>query len=156
MQNAGVAEVSWMGKQHGQTIVEFAIIFPIFLFLAVAVIYFCLAMADYMTLHQAARDSARLLSMSESPIDSADLRRSCAKQYGQSFFFYGINADSSDALQVTEGEDSDIRNVSGSSVEMLTVSITAQRKSEVKGFAVLDMSFELPDELKVQYSVHKE
>ena len=45
--------------QKGQSMVEFAVTFPFFLFIVLAVAYFSLAFADYLQLTYIARDSAR-------------------------------------------------------------------------------------------------
>ena len=45
--------------QKGQSMVEFSVIFPFFLFLVLAVAYFSFAFADYLQLTYIARDSAR-------------------------------------------------------------------------------------------------
>ena len=45
--------------QKGQSMVEFAVIFPIFLFLIFFVTYFSMAFADYLELSNMARSSAR-------------------------------------------------------------------------------------------------
>jgi hypothetical protein len=45
--------------QKGQSMVEFAVTFPFFLFIVLAVAYFSFAFADYLQLTYIARDSAR-------------------------------------------------------------------------------------------------
>lgn len=45
--------------QKGQSMVEFAVIFPFFMFLIMSFAYFCLAFADYLQLNSIARSSAR-------------------------------------------------------------------------------------------------
>lgn len=49
--------------QSGQSMVEFAVIFPFFLFLILSIAYFSFAFADYLQLQHIARDSARVASL---------------------------------------------------------------------------------------------
>lgn len=50
-------------NQNGQSLVEFAVIFPFFLFLILSIAYFSFAFADYLQLQHIARDSARVASL---------------------------------------------------------------------------------------------
>lgn len=57
-----------MKFQHGQAIVEFALILPLFIFVLFGIIYFGMAFSDYIALNSFARSSAREASIStESP-----------------------------------------------------------------------------------------
>ena len=56
--------------QNGQGMVEFAVIFPFFLFLILSMAYFSFAFADYLQLQHIARDSARVASLT--PVDKKD------------------------------------------------------------------------------------
>lgn len=49
--------------QKGQAIVEFAVILPLFLLFVIGILYFGMAMADYLTLSSIARSSAREASL---------------------------------------------------------------------------------------------
>lgn len=52
-----------MNFQKGQSLVEFAFILPLFLFMFFSIIYLCGIFADYLYLSSIARDSARMASV---------------------------------------------------------------------------------------------
>lgn len=71
--------MKWM--QKGQSMVEFSVIFPFFLFLVLAVAYFSFAFADYLQLTYIARDSAREAAIVSVP--SKDSRNNTLSEKAQ-------------------------------------------------------------------------
>ena len=60
--------------QKGQSMVEFAVIFPFFLFLILSIAYFSFAFADYLQLQHIARDSARMASIAAGDKNNETIR----------------------------------------------------------------------------------
>lgn len=58
--------------QKGQSMVEFSVIFPFFLFLVLTVAYFSFAFADYLQLTYIARDSAREAAIVSVPAEDSN------------------------------------------------------------------------------------
>ncbi|WP_303670228.1 TadE/TadG family type IV pilus assembly protein [Selenomonas ruminantium] len=76
--------------QKGQSMVEFAVIFPFFMFLIMSLTYFGLAFADYLQLNNIARSSARealnYTNITEADAKSKDdktLNKSLQKNYNK-------------------------------------------------------------------------
>lgn len=75
-----------MRKQKSQVLIEFALIFPLFLLLVFGIFYFGSIFSDYMTLNTVARNSAREASVITWSTDTdrdaqyAEIRKRYAKQ----------------------------------------------------------------------------
>lgn len=70
-----------MRFQKGQSIVEFTLLLPLFLFFIFAIIYFSMIFFDYMTLSTIARNSAREASVVESATEYANGYPTIRKHY---------------------------------------------------------------------------
>ena len=70
-----------MKFQKGQSVVEFALVLPIFFVLFFGIFYFGMIFADYMTLSNVARSSAREAAMITSSADAANSYQSVRMKY---------------------------------------------------------------------------
>ena len=81
-----------MGKQKGQSLVEFALVVPFFLLLIFGLIYSGMLFYDYSTLSNVARSAARERAITKSDIDSNQIIENYFKEghflYGQTTSLY--------------------------------------------------------------------
>ena len=62
-----------MGKQKGQSLIEFALVFPFFLFLILGIIYSGMLFYDYSTLSNIARSAARERAVADSSVQTSTI-----------------------------------------------------------------------------------
>lgn len=62
-----------MGKQKGQSLIEFALVFPFFLFLILGIIYSGMLFYDYSTLSNIARSAARERAVADSSVRTSTI-----------------------------------------------------------------------------------
>jgi len=129
-----------MKRQKGQSIVEFAIVFPFFMFIFFAIIYMGMLFADYLTLSYITRDSARLAS-----IGTAE--QNIRSKYKNTKLITGLYSWGTDLKTNPNAFIIEEKTVSGDDCMMVTSECTT-----TSGF----MGFSLPSPIRIQYSMHKE
>ena len=133
-----------MRKQKGQAVVEFALVLPIFLFFVWGIIYFGMLYADYLTLSNLARESARAASIQGSA-KYADIRTSYSNQTFRTGL-YTWTPDTGFAIGDADGDTSAVR-----------VTLTANLNQNFPGVGVLNyLGIPLPATYSVVYSMYKE
>jgi len=132
-----------MKRQKGQSIVEFAIVFPFFMFLLMAVIYTGMLFADYLTLSNITRDSVRLAAIGTTEQNI----RTYKKDVQLITNLYSWSSMDTDAFKIGES------SVSGDDCMVVTSTATCTQSSD---FTILYLTFSLPKTITIQYSMHKE
>lgn len=137
-----------MRRQAGQSIVEFALVLPLFLFLVFGIIYFGCFFADYITLSNAARSSAREAALVGSDYDTVkDYYKDNIKLITNIYTWSGED-DSFTIEKITDGGDGD---VPGS----VKVTIKATLNTNFPAYGLMkQVSF--PEVYEIKYSMHDE
>jgi len=81
-----------VNSEKGQDIVEFALILPLLLVLVIGIIYTGFLFADYLTLSNMARSSAREASMSTTTDNYSDIQETYVKQAATSQRMYEVKS----------------------------------------------------------------
>ena len=130
-------------KRKGQSIVEFALILPLFLFIFMALIYLGMLFADYHTLSEIARDSARYAAISEVGTTADDIRAKYADTHLLTSVYSWSPASAADfAVNFDQGDEGD---------KYVEVVLTAQKKDD---FEVLGLV--LPATISVNCKMRQE
>ena len=128
-----------MRKQRGQAIVEFALVLPFFLMLFFGIVYSGLLYADYLTLTNLARESARSASIQGSE-HYKDIREAGAGQTLLTNLFVWTGDESSFTIK---DEDSSVK-----------VTLTATRNDNFPGLGLV--KYVVPESYTIVYSMYKE
>lgn len=134
-------------NQSGQSIVEFAIIFPFFMFMFLGFVYTALLCHDYLTLTTIARDSARALAVG---VTEETLRNRYASQTFLTGAYTWSSSKTEDFTITTESENT--KEPSAGSL----VKVTVTAHSAMEGFDIAGMNFSLPDRISSSLTMHKE
>ena len=136
-----------MRRQAGQSIVEFALVLPLFLFLVFGIIYFGCFFADYITLSNAARSSAREAAVGTDYETVKGYYKDNIKLITNLYTWSGED-DTFTIEKITDDEDGD---VPGS----VKVTIKATLNEAFPAYGLMKkVSF--PSEYEIQYSMHDE
>ena len=139
-----------MFRQKGQGIVEFAFVFPFFIFLLMALIYSSMMMFDYHTITDIARASAR-----EASLVGAERYDDIRDKYYNKFSTESL-LSKKNSLYTWEATDFEIKS-SGTSTGELENSVIAEiTLHRNDGFAIKMVRGILPDPLKVKYVFYDE
>lgn len=132
-----------MKRQKGQAIVEFALVLPFFFLILFGVIFSGMLFADYMTLNNAARSSAREASID--PSKSADIATAYNGYYAaNSHFITGLYGTPTFRI------DPDIETPPNS----VKVEVTTPLNTSFPGIGIV--SSLLPPNITIEYYMHKE
>ena len=134
-----------MRRQKGQAIVEFALVFPLLLFLLWGLIYTGLLYRDYLNLSNLARDSARAASI-QGTAQYENIRVNRANQIQPILTnLYTWNGDRN-SFQIENEDNSSVK-----------VTLTTNLNVNFPGVGVLDFfGIPLPRNFSIVYSMHKE
>lgn len=134
-----------MKGQKGQVIVEFAFVLPLFLILAFLVIHSGLLFADYMTLSNVARSSAR----------EAALQGSAA--YPDIREHYRTNTHLITNLYTWDQGEDGFQFAEGDVPDSVQVTLTTTLNEGFPGVGAMDwFGLRLPRTYRIQYSMHDE
>ncbi len=135
-----------MKRQKGQAVVEFAIVLPFFLMLVFGIFYSGFLFADYMTLSNVARSSAR---------EAALLG---ANKYDEIKSSYRGNTKLLTNLYTWPEEDGSFEISSGTDVsDSVMVTIRTNLNTGFPGISAMDfLGLTLPRTYTIQYSMHDE
>ena len=134
--------------QRGQSIIEFAIIFPLFMFMFIGFVYTALLCHDYLTLTTIARDSARLAAVG---VAEDTIRNRYAEQpFLTSVYTWNPYDRTHDFVFDTQDEEAN-NAVAGKRV---TVTLTAH--CTWAGINLMGMDFSLPPTIQSSLRMHKE
>ncbi len=133
-------------QQNGQSSVEFALVLPLFLLFFMAIAYLGMVFADYLTLSNIARDSARYAAVSASTTDVSTIRTKYNNDHSPSLItsLYKWNSSIDD--------DFNIKLNQGTSPDQyveVTLTATLADSTNIMGLV-------LPSQLKVDYKMHQE
>ncbi len=137
-----------MRRQAGQSVVEFALVLPLFLFLVFGIIYFGCLFADYITLSNVARSSAREAALVGSDYETVKGYYKDNTQLITNIYTWSGEDDSFTIEKITTGGDGDVPG----SVKV-TIKATLNTNFPAYGF-MKQISF--PSEYEIQYSMHDE
>ena len=132
-------------KQNGQAAIELALVLPFFILFFMAIAYLGMTFADYLTLSNIARDSARYAAVSTATTGTA-VRTQYNNDHKPSLItsLYNWNPASAD--------DFDIKLNQGTSPDKyVEVILTANLADTVN-----IMGLVLPNQLQVNYKMHQE
>ncbi|MBP3721636.1 MAG: pilus assembly protein [Selenomonadaceae bacterium] len=137
-----------MKKQRGQAVVEFALVLPIFLALVFSIIVCGMLFADYMTLSNVARSSAREAALQGSE-KYADIRTN-----------YRSSTKLLSNLYTWPDDDTNFDIAAGELDDSVQVTITTTLNPNFPGVSVVkngyfNSSFP-PDTYTIKYSMHDE
>ncbi len=137
-----------MKRQKGQAVVEFAMVFPFLLMLLFGVIFFGLLFADYMTLSNAARSSARDAALYTGTTDSSD-HFSAVQTYYTANTRLLTSLYTNPTFQIASGDETLTNSVQ--------VTVTTTLNTSFPGVGVLDyFGMGLPRNYTIQYFMYKE
>lgn len=141
-------------KQQGQSIVEFAIIFPFFMFLLLVFFYLTLFCHDYLVLSGVVRDSARMLATgsSEAIVRQRYVPAAGEKAAGLLIYKWDPSKNATDFVFEIKPE------ASGQSAVGSYVKVTAKAHDPLwQGISMPnDLNFSLEKEIMVSMIMHKE
>jgi len=141
-------------KQQGQSIVEFAIIFPFFMFLLLVFFYLTLFCHDYLVLSGVVRDSARMLATgsSEAIVRQRYVPAAGEKTAGLLIYKWDPSENATDFVFEIKPE------ASGQSAAGSYVKVTAKAHDPLwQGISMPnDLDFSLGKEILVSMIMHKE
>ena len=141
-------------KQQGQSIVEFAIIFPFFMFLLLVFFYLTLFCHDYLVLSGVVRDSARMLATgsSEAIVRRRYVPAAGEKAAGLLIYKWDPSKNATDFVFEIKPE------ASGQSAAGSYVKVTAKAHDPLwQGISMPnDLNFSLEKEIMVSMIMHKE
>ena len=141
-------------KQQGQSIVEFAIIFPFFMFLLLAFFYLTLFCHDYLVLSGVVRDSARMLATgtTEAIVRQRYVPASGEKAAGLLIYKWDPSENATDFVFEIKPE------TSGQAAAGSYVKVTAKAHDPLwQGISMPnDLDFSLEKEILVSMIMHKE
>lgn len=145
---------SHLFRQKGQAIVEFAVVFPIFLFVFLTMIYLSLCLMDYFTIQEIARSSARdaALKGSKSYVTIHDNYIKAYKDekwFTNGLYEWRTDENGGDFTIAKEENNTDMN-------KPVVVKIVLRRNDKVTGVSILDMVFTLPEKLEVEYRMYDE
>ena len=113
-----------MNRQKGQSVVEFALVIPLFLILIMGMIYGAFAYADYMQCTTSVREAARNIAMQTTPIK----RRQKADALKGNSYQPALYK----AKLYTEKYDVDVKESNDENPGTVEVSVTLKRKDNIK------------------------
>ncbi|MBP2632305.1 MAG: TadE family protein [Firmicutes bacterium] len=131
-------------SQQGQSVIEFALVLPIFLFMFIGFAYTALLCHDYLTLTTIARDSARAATVG---VDEATIR----SRYSTQTFLtdvYTWDASKPADFTITSATE-DANNASAGNRVTITLTAHCNVSSPIKGFS-------LPPTIQSSLTMHKE
>jgi Flp pilus assembly protein TadG len=135
-------------RQRGQSIIEFAIVFPVFMFMLIGFVYSALLCHDYLTLTTIARDSARAAAVG---VTTQTLRDRYATQtFLTDIYTWNPSAQATDFVVTTGNE---VANDTSAGT-LVTVTLTAH--CTLTGISLMGMSFSLPPTIQSSLTMHKE
>lgn len=134
-------------KQRGQSVIEFALVFPIFMFMLVGFAYTALLCHDYLTLTTIARDSARASAVG---VDETTLRNRYTTQKFLTSAYTWDASKPADFAIVSEDEDKN----NASAGKRVKVTLTAN--CTVANISIMAMDFSLPKTIQSSLTMHKE
>ena len=140
-----------MKKQRGQAVVEFALVLPFFFLLLFGVILSGMLFADYMTLSNVARSSAR-----EASLQGADKYSTIISEHrSTTHLLTGLYTwpSGQEGMEIRQGKHDGIEN-------SVTVTITMRLNNEFPGVGLLknkyfNTSFP-PETYTIDYTMHNE
>lgn len=132
-----------MIKQRGQAVVEFALVLPFFMLLLFGLLTAGFLFADYMTLSNVARSSAREAAIGESEAD-------ISSRYGNTKLLSNMYTwSSSSGFEITDVE------LNGSKAKKVTITTTLNTSFPGVGFMKGITGFP-PDGYEINYTMHDE
>ncbi len=137
-----------MKKQKGQAIVEFALVFPFILFLLFAIMYSGLLFADYMTLSNVARASAREAAIGTNIDTVKTYYRDNTTLWTDLYQWRPGNTSDYNIEAVTESVGG------GASIKAIKVTITANLNNSFPAVGLV--SSILPGQYKIEYYMNNE
>lgn len=153
-----------MKRQRGQSMVEFAIIMPLFIFLFMAIVYTAMLFSDYLSLSNIARDSARqaaISSLSESEIQTkyqdASLNTNLYIWSSQGTMSVADAADGGTKMMQVDfykADGSVITDLTKETVDYVTVTLRAEKNPADKS-DFMNWSYSLPQSIRIKYTMHK-
>ncbi len=137
-----------MKKQKGQAIVEFALILPLFLMLMFGVVYSGMLFADYMTLSNVARASAREAALGTDITTVKSYYQGHTTLWTSLYTWQPSNSNDYDIQTVTESTED------GGSIKAIRVTIrtTLNNSAPALGF----VSGFLPNQYTIEYYMNNE
>ena len=136
-------------SQNGQSAVEFAIIFPLFMLLLIGFVYLSMFCHDYLTLTSVVRDSARLGSMGATEQVLRARYQTGPNQVA--LMVYTWDPAASTAFDIRLDESEDVNNPAAGHC----VRITANATANWRGITVGNTTFTLPP-ISAVIVMHKE
>ena len=136
-------------SQNGQSAVEFAIIFPLFMLLLIGFIYVSMFCHDYLTLTSVVRDSARLGSIGTTEEVLRTRYQAGANQVD--LMVYTWDPATAAAFDIRLDESEDVNNPAAGHC----VRITANAMANWRGITVGNTTFTLPP-INAVIVMHKE
>lgn len=131
-----------MEKQKGQAIVEFALVFPFFLAILFAILLSGLMFADYMTLSNVARSSAREAALGGDTTEISETYRQNTRLMTNLYIW---------------PEDGAIVFSDGSIQNSITATITTTLNKQFPAVGFLDaVGMSLPETYTITYTMHSE
>lgn len=141
-----------MERQKGQSMVEFAFILPLFVFIFLAIMYMGMLFADYLSFNDIARSAARYAAINGTDATTiSTLRTSYDTKYSSGDIMhtslYKWNPESEDDFYITKSTD-------GKSV---SVKIVLRESEENEGVSMNSvLSFAVPKTLTITYEMYNE
>jgi len=131
-----------MKRQKGQSIIEFAIVLPLFVSMFLGIVYMGMFFADYLTLSYITRDSARLAAVGTT-------EQNIRSKYKDTKLITGLYSwSSNDTNAFVIGEST----VEGDDC----MTVTSAASCTTSGFRIFDTNISLPNPIMITYSMHKE
>ncbi|WP_110954183.1 TadE/TadG family type IV pilus assembly protein [Anaerosinus massiliensis] len=134
--------------QAGQSILEFAIVFPFFMFMFFGFTYTALLCHDYLTLTSIARDSARAAAVGVA--EDTIRNRYASQNFLTSVYTWNPSSQTDDF--VFETQDEVVNNTAAG--RRVTVTLTA--RCTWAGISLMGMDFSLPPTIQSSLTMHKE
>jgi len=135
-------------RQRGQSVIEFALVFPIFMFILVGFAYTALLCYDYLTLTTIARDSARAAAVGVA--EDTIRNRYTTQNFFTNIYTWNPSAQTDDFVFATENEVANNASVG----TRVTVTLTAH--CTLTGTNLMGMNFSLPPTIQSSLTMHKE
>lgn len=140
--------MNFLKQKKGQSIIEFAVVLPLLLFLFLAIIYVGMLLADYVSLENLARQTARLGAMGKTQAAVIEMYEADETQTTLPEFLYTWNPGDDSALIIKPDTDTMGRRAK--------VTIQATRREGVTTLNIMGHTIGLPEKLRIQYSMHYE
>ncbi|MGN0950633.1 MAG: TadE/TadG family type IV pilus assembly protein [Mitsuokella sp.] len=142
-----------MKFQRGQSIVEFALILPLFMLILWGIIYFGMAFADYIALNNLARSSAREASISTETQPYTNVKKVYSQQDLPANLYEWNPSD------IKDFKIEDVSSTNDSNVKNVQVTINAHLSTDQDSLAQIFRNFLGDDSLfdiNIQYTMYKE